>query len=61
MTGFWSKMISWHVFGRKQGEDPLGFLGLIKAVSPKDAVLKEYGDEWLELVAIPEDAIIKVI
>ncbi len=54
-------MISWHVFGRKQGEDPLGFLGLIKAVSPKDAVLKEYGDEWLELVAIPEDAIIKVI
>ena len=51
-------MTNWHIFGRKKGEDPLGFLGLIKASSPKDAVLGEYGQEWLELVAIPEDAII---
>tara|TARA_B110000014_G_C19604815_1_gene320392 strand:- start:43 stop:210 length:168 start_codon:yes stop_codon:yes gene_type:complete len=55
-------MGNWHIFGRKKGEEPLGFLGLISSKeNPRSVVVEKYGEDWLELVAVPENSIIKVI
>tara|TARA_B100000029_G_C17576674_1_gene958363 strand:- start:366 stop:533 length:168 start_codon:yes stop_codon:yes gene_type:complete len=55
-------MDKWHVFGRRKGEDPLGFLGVISFEgNPRKVVVEKYGKDWLELVAFPEGSIIKVI
>ena len=55
-------MSNWHIFGRKKGEEPLGFLGLVSSKgNPRSVVVGEHGEDWLELVAVPENSIIKVI
>ena len=51
------------VFGRKKYEEPLAFVTALEMEAVEQtAVLEQLDDkEWLELVAIPTDALIQVI
>jgi hypothetical protein len=44
------------VFGRTEYAEPLVELGTVDVDEPAD-VRAEYGGEWVELVAFPEDAV----
>jgi len=56
---------TYHVYGRKTHPEPLAYLGWleIEAVAGlREKALEQFGDAgWVELVAFPEEAIIRVI
>jgi hypothetical protein len=50
----------WAVFARREYKEPLtriGTLELAAGASVVDAVKHEHGEDWLELVAVPESKI----
>jgi hypothetical protein len=51
---------TWFVFGRREYQEPLTQIGRLEVApgtSVAAATKQEYGDQWLELVAIPESRI----
>ena len=55
-----AERVTWFVFGRREYQEPLtqiGRLELAAGASVSEATRQEYGDQWLELVAIPESRI----
>lgn len=51
---------TYQVFGRREQDEALTRIGAVTvdaAAGVEDAVRREHGDDWLELVAIPDRAI----
>ena len=51
---------NWVIFGRREYKEPLtciGTLGVERGEDVSGATKREHGDEWLELIAIPESRI----
>jgi hypothetical protein len=51
---------TWFVFGRREYQEPLtqiGRLELVAGTPVADATRRQFGEQWLELVAIPENGL----
>ena len=54
-------MVTYLVFGRTQYADPLALLTTVESTDPPGRQDLAVGDDWLELVVVPETAAIWVI
>ncbi len=52
--------IIYHIYGRKAYAEPLAFVQTV-TLHPDEPIPVPQGDDWIEVVAFPQTAIIEVI